>query len=110
MRSSKTSSSISEKDIVDGFIVVWTETGLPGLEARRMFRLDGAHYRSTRETEDGKVYTLAEDFYIHLLPAYIRLRELLKAQRYHHELLLGIVDAEIGRVDEMIEQARKEDK
>jgi hypothetical protein len=112
MRSSKTLTSTSKGlEVVDGFIVTWTATGLPELEARRMIRLDQEiHYRSTRETEDGRVYRLAEDFFIHQLPAYIRLKELLKAQQFHHQMMLGIVEDELDKVDQVIEIARKEDK
>lgn len=102
-------SKLPESAVVNGYIVVWTEDGMPELEARRMVQLEGLHYRSTR-TEDSKVYRLAEDFFIHRLPAYIRLKEILKAQQHSHQMALARVSENLESVDRMIEQSRKEDK
>lgn len=109
LKTSRLTSKISESKVVNGFIVVWTEDGMPHLEARRMVQLEGLHYRSTR-TEDRKVYRLAEDFFIHQLPAYLRLKEILKAQQHSHQIALASIAEDLESVDLMIEQARREDR
>lgn len=112
MRSSRISPStfkVPESQVVSGFIIVWTEDGTPELEARRMVQLEGLHYRSTR-TEDRKVYRLAEDFFIHQLPAHIRLKEIFKAQQHQHQMALARISENLESVDLMIEQARREDR
>src|SRR5437879_2884518 len=112
MRSSRTLRStfnLPESAVVSGFIIVWTEDGMPELEARRMVQLEGLHYRSTR-TEDRRVYRLAEDFFIHQLPAYIRLKEIIKAQQHQHQMALARVSESLESVELLINQARKEDK
>ena len=96
-------------EAVDGYIITWTVTNLPELEARRMVRLDDVHFRSTHDDEHG-VYTLAETFFVHQLPAYIRVEELLKAQQYYYQMMLASIQDELGSIDRMIEEARKEDK
>jgi hypothetical protein len=106
MRSSRTLTSSS----TSGHIIVFTDTGMPELEARTLVRLDDLHYQSFRKGEEGRVFRFAEDFFIHLLPAYIRMKELLKAQQFHHKAMLGAIDDELGTVDRLIEEARREDR
>lgn len=86
------------EDLVDGFVVLFDDEGKPFIRATSVQRTgtDGLYYL------DGAVYTLAETFFPHEYPAYLRLLQLLRNEEIIYKKRLLRIGRDIDNVTKII--------